>query len=208
MTESLPKAALEAADVSAVSQLVLRERFSRDHGLWEQMRDCFHDDSMVRISWIKASGPEFVRRSIEMAKGSVRVSHRLGPIFVTLANDRAIAQCAAIVEHPFTLQGTEVMMSSHVRLLLRAERRAAVWRLAGFDSIHLRDEIAAAIPGQIVTIDPEAVRPFRTSYRLLSYYLTSRGFPVPEDLPGIDRPDLVDALVREVYDWAGLSVPR
>ena len=62
MTESLPKAVLEAADVSAVSQLVLRERFSRDLGLWEQMRDCFHDDSLVRISWIRASGPEFVRR--------------------------------------------------------------------------------------------------------------------------------------------------
>ena len=114
MTGSLPKAVLEAADVSAVSQLVLRERFSRDHGLWEQMRDRFHDDSIVRISWIKASGPEFVRRSIEMAKGTVRVSHRLGSIFVTLADDRAIAQCAAIVEHPFTLKGTEVTMSSHV----------------------------------------------------------------------------------------------
>ena len=93
-------------------------------------------------------------------------------------------------------------------LLLRAERRAAVWRLSGFDSVHLRDEIAAAIPGQIVTIDPEAVRAFRPSYRLLSYYLASRGIPVPDDLPGIDRPDLADALVREVYGWAGLSVPR
>ena len=41
MTESLPKAVLEAADVSAVSQLILRERLSRDLGLWEQMRDCF-----------------------------------------------------------------------------------------------------------------------------------------------------------------------
>src|SRR5262249_4253709 len=128
MMESLPKAVCDAADGSGGSQLVLRGRFSRDHGLWAQMRDCFHDDSMVRISWIKASGPEFVRRSIEMAKGVVRVSHRLGPIFVTLSADRAIAQCAAIVEHPFMLNGIEVMMSSHVRLLLRAERRAAVWR--------------------------------------------------------------------------------
>ena len=49
MTESLPKAVLEAADISAISQLVLRERFSRDHGLWEQMRDCFHENSIVRI---------------------------------------------------------------------------------------------------------------------------------------------------------------
>ncbi len=40
MVEPLPKAVLEAADVSAVSQLILRERVSRDLGLWEQMRDC------------------------------------------------------------------------------------------------------------------------------------------------------------------------
>jgi arylformamidase len=33
------------------------------------------------------------------------------------------------------------------------------------------------------------------------------GFPVPNDLAGIDRPDLVDALVREIYGWAGLTPP-
>jgi hypothetical protein len=208
MTESVPKAVLEAADVSAVSQLVLRERFSRDLGLWEQMRDCFHDDSMVRISWIKASGPEFVRRSKEMAERNVQASHRLGPIFVTLAGDRAIVQLAAIVDVPFTLNGIKVMMSSHARLLLRAERRGGVWRLSGFDAIYLRDEIVPVIPGQIVTIDPDALRDFRPSYRLLSYCFRIGGFPVPNDLAGVDRPDLVKALVREIYDWAGLSVPR
>src|SRR5215472_16902602 len=196
MTESLPKAVVEAADVSAVSQLVLRERFSRDFGLWEQMRDCFHDDSVVRISWIKASGPEYVRRSKEMAERNVQASHRLGPIFVTPAGDRAIAQLAGIVE---------VTMSSHARLLFRAERRQGVWRLFGFDAVYLRDEIAPVIPGQAVAIDPDAVRTFRPSYRLLSYCLTSGGFPVSNDLAGVDRPDLVDALVREIYGWACLS---
>jgi hypothetical protein len=47
MIDSLPKEVREAADVSAVTQLVLRERLSRDLGLWEQMRDCFHDASRV-----------------------------------------------------------------------------------------------------------------------------------------------------------------
>ena len=103
MTDSLPQAVLEAADVSAVTQLILRERVSRDLGLWEQMRDCFHDDSVVRISWINASGPEFVRRSKEMAERNVQASHRLGPIFVTLAGDRAIAQLVVIIDIPFKL---------------------------------------------------------------------------------------------------------
>src|SRR6516165_1948495 len=129
MVEPLPKTVLEAADVSAVSQLIVRERVSRDLGLWEQMRDCYHDDSVVRISWINASGPEFVRRSKEMVERNVLASHRLGPILVTLAGDRAIAQLAAIVDVLFLLKGTEVMLSSHGRLLVRAERREGVWRL-------------------------------------------------------------------------------
>jgi hypothetical protein len=208
MTESLPKAVLEAADVSAVSQLVLRERFSRDLGLWEQMRDCFHDDSVVRISWINASGPEFVRRSKEMAERNVQASHRLGPIFVTLASERAIAQFTAIIDIPFLLKGTEVLLSSHTRLLLRAERRKAEWRLSGFDPIYLRDEIAPVIPGQSVTIDADELKAFRRSYRFLSYCFASVGYPVLNDLAGVDRPDLVDTLVGEIYGWAGLTPPR
>ena len=208
MTESLPQAVLQAAEISAVSQLILRVFVSRDLGLWEQMRDCFHDDSIVRISWIKASGPEYIRRSKEMAERNVQASHRLGPIFVTLAGDRAIAQLSGIIDIPFTLKGIEVTMSSHARLLFRVERRQGVWRLFGFDAVYLRDEIAPVIPGQTVAVDPEAVRAFRPSYRLVSYCLTSGGFPVPNDLAGIDRPDLVDALVREIYGWAGLPLPR
>jgi hypothetical protein len=208
MTESIPQAVLEAADVSAVSQLALRLMASRDLGWWEQMRDCFHDDSVVQISWIKASGPEFVRRSKEMAERKVQASHRLGPIFVTLAGDRAIAQMAAIVDIPFTLTGIAVMISSHARLLFRAEKRESVWRLSGFDAIYLRDEITPVIPGQTIAIDLEVVKTFRPTYRLLAYCLASGGFPVPNDLAGVDRPDLVDALLAEIYGWAGLTPPR
>ena len=74
--------------------------------------DAFHDDSVVRISWIKASGPEFVRRSKEMAERNVNASHRLGPIYVTLAGDRAIAQLVVIIDIPFKLEGIEVMLSN------------------------------------------------------------------------------------------------
>jgi SnoaL-like domain len=208
MIDSQPQAVLEAADVSAVSQLVLRERLSRDFGLWEQMRDCFHDDSVVRISWITASGHEFVRRSKEMAERNVKASHRLGPILVTPAGDRAIAQVRAMIDIPFTLKGTEVMMCSHAHLLFRAERREGVWRISGLDAVYLRDEIAPAMPGQTIVVDPEEVKAFRPTYRLLFHCLASGGFPVRNDLAGVDRPDLVDALAREIYGWAGLTPPR
>ena len=208
MAHSLPSAVLEAADVSAISQLVLRERSSRDLGLWEQMHDCYHDDSVVRLSWINASGPEFVRRSKDMAARNVKATHRLGPILVTLAGDRAIAQLAAIIDIPSKVRGVAVIMSSHARLLFRAERRDRVWRLFGFDVIYQRDEINPIIPGQVVTIEPQELKNFRPSYHLLAFCVMSGGFPVRNDLAGVDRPDLVEALTREVYEWASLPPPR
>jgi len=205
---SLPQAICDAGDISAVTQLVLRERHSRDFGLWEQMRDCFHDESVVRISWINASGPEFVRRSKEMAERNVKASHRLGPILVTLAGDRAIAQLSAIIDIPFTLKRTDVMVSSHARLIFRAERRQGIWRLSGLDSIYLRDEMTPVLPGKTIAVSPKAVKAFRPTYRLLSYCLASNGFPISNDLAGIDRPDLVNALVHEIYGWARLTPPH
>ncbi len=57
------------------------------------------------------------------------------------------------------------MLSSHTRLLLRAERRELVWRLFGFDAVYLRDEINPGVPGQPIAIDPDALKTFRQSYR-------------------------------------------
>jgi hypothetical protein len=86
-----------------------------------------------------------------------------------------------------------------------AERREGVLRLSGFDVVYLRDEMTAVIPGQTIAVDPQAVEGFRPTYRLLSYCLASNGFPVRNDLAGVDRPDLVNALTDEVYSWAGLT---
>jgi hypothetical protein len=198
----------EAADIVAIEQLILRERLSRDLGLWEQMRDCFHEDSVVRLSWIDASGPEFVRRSKEMAERNVKATHRLGPILVTLAADRAIAQLGAIIDVPGKVRGVAVIFSSYARFLFRAERRAHVWRIAGFDVIYQRDELNPVIPGQVVTIEPNELKNFRSSYQLLSFCLMSGGYKPRMDLAGVDRPDLVAALTREVYTWAGLAPPH
>ena len=43
------------------------------------------------------------------------------------------------LEQIATLKATEVMMSSHARFLFRAERRAGVWRISGFNVIYQRD---------------------------------------------------------------------
>jgi hypothetical protein len=114
---------------------------------------------------------------------------------------------AAIIDLPVKLKGIEATLSTHSRFIYRAERRKDLWGILGFDAIYMRDELTPAIPGESISIDSKEVQSFRPSYRLLSYYLQNQGFRIDSDLPGVDRPDLVEALNREIFGWAGLPVP-
>ena len=102
----LPQAIRDAVDTSAITQLILKERESRDLGRWDDMRDCFHPDSEIRISWFRGNGADFVTGSIDMARRNVLAKHRLSPIRVTLSGDRAVCTMSAIIEIPVALRAT------------------------------------------------------------------------------------------------------
>jgi SnoaL-like domain len=197
----------EGGDITTITQLILRERESRDLQRWETMRGCFWPDSVVRVSWFRGNGPDFVTGSMDMAKRGIPAKHRLGPILVRLAGDRAVASLSGIIDLPVKLKGVEATLSTHARFLYRAERRQGEWRIFGFDAVYMRDELTPAISGQQIVIDPSEVVDFRPSYRMLSYYLKSQKFTIDSELAGEDRPDLVNALYRELFGWARLPLP-
>jgi len=208
MTEFLAGNASDAADITAISQLILRERESRDLARWGTMRECFWPDSLVRVSWFQGNGPDFVTGSIEMARRGIPAKHRLAPILVRLAGDRAVASLHGIIDLPVTLKGISATLSTHSRFLYRAERRENRWGLMGFDAIYMRDELIPDLPGESIAIASSEVSGFRKSYRLLSYYLHSQGYKVDSTLPGEDMPETVQGLYQELFTWCGISVPK
>jgi hypothetical protein len=197
---SQPQDAREAIDISAITQLILKERLSRDLGLWDDMRDCFHPDSRIRVSWFRGSGEDFVRGSIDMASRMVN-RHRLSPIHVTLSGKRAIGTLSAIVDIPVKLTN-EMTLSIYSRFVYRTENRGDRWRIFSFDAIYVRDELLPAVPGHSISIDPKELEAFRPSYRLLSYVLGKHGYSITPDLPGEDQPETVRVLMSEIYSWA------
>ncbi len=207
MSASLSNHDRDSADITKISQLILRERESRDLWRWNTMRQCFWPDSLIRVSWFKGDAEQFVNGSREMARRGVPAKHRLGPILVTLAGKRAVASLSAIIDLPVTLKGVEATLSAHARFLYRVERRGGRWGIVGFDAYYIRDELTTAIPGQTIPIDAKQLEPFRATYRMLSYYLKSQGFAIDSNLPGEDRPELIEALNCEVFEWVGLPVP-
>jgi hypothetical protein len=206
MAPAIPQFVIDAAHVTAITQLVLIERESRDTGNWAQMRECFHPDSKVRLSWFSGSGEDFVRGSIDMAARNLLAKHRLGPVVVRVAGTRAVASMSAIIDIPTTLSGVEVQLSSHARFVYRAEQRNDRWRIISFDAIYIRDELTAAIPGTQVPVTARDVEPFRPTYRMLSYVLSKQGYAVNADLPGDDRPAEAKRFVSDLYQWAGIRV--
>lgn len=195
----------QAADVSAVTQLILLERECRDLGRWQRMRECFHADSRVHLSWFTGTGPDFVTASVDMAERGMLAKHRLGPVLVRLGAERAVASLTGIIDIPHTLEGIEVQLSSHARMLYGVERRQAIWRICSFDAVYLRDELVPTVPGQKIHIAPEKLSGFRKPYRMLSYLLSLQGYAPNLDLAADDRPQSWQTLERTLFTWAGVS---
>ena len=201
----MEKRILEAADVSAITQLILLERESRDQQRWKTMRECFHDDALIRISWITGNADEFVNGSIDMAKRGVLARHRLGPVLVRLGGERAVATLGGAIDIPVKLGGVDAQLSSHARFFYKVERRHGLWKLSGFDATYVRDELVPIVPGQLLRVSPDDLASFRRSYQMLSYVLTHSGYRVNSELPGEDRPETVRALETELFSWADVK---
>jgi hypothetical protein len=198
----------EAADITAITQLVARERESRDLCMWNRMAGCFHEESLVDISWFKGTGKEFVAASKGMYERGMRAKHRLGPVLVSRNRDRAVATLSGIIDIPQTIDGVELTLSSHALFLYRVEKRQGEWGLMSFGAIYRRDELIPVTPGQSVTIAADELAGYRPSYRNLSWSLAQTGYAVNIDLPGEDRPETVAAIMDEIFSWVGLPVPN
>jgi hypothetical protein len=204
-TAEIPAYVIDAAEITTITQLVIREREARDQGRWQTMRDCFHADALIRITWITGNAEEFVNGSIDMARRGVRAKHRLGPVLVRRNGERAVAMLNGIIDIPVTLDDVEAQLSSHARFFYRVERRERQWKLSSFEAVYVRDELVPCVPGQSLSIAPEALTGFRKSYRLLSYVLSRNGYRVNGELPGEDQPATAAALEAESFGWAGLA---
>ena len=188
-------------DKAAVAEVVQTERAARDAGEWDRMADCYHSDSLVSISWIEASGPEFVEASRRAFAEGVRHVHQMAPTLVKLNGGRALAQTGCAILLAGRVGEVEVNVTSHARLYARAERQDGRWRLSGFRAMYFQDAIAPKDPTQIPHLDTGRLASYRPSYRFLSYVIEEAGKTARHDLAGVDRPDLVEALQAQEEAW-------
>ncbi|MBX3481659.1 MAG: nuclear transport factor 2 family protein [Caulobacter sp.] len=190
------------SDKLAVAEVIQTERAARDQGQWARMAACYHPDSLVSISWIETSGPEFVAASERAFAAGLRHLHQMAPTLVTLSGDRALAETGCAILLGGRIGGVEVLVTSHARLHARVERRGdGAWRILRLGAVYFQDAMTARIPGEVPPLDPLRLAAYRPSLRFLSYLLEEGGKTPRADLAGIDRPELVEAMLGSEQAW-------
>lgn len=184
-----------------IADLVQRERTARDAAQWDDMAACWHPQSTVDVSWYQGDGAGFVAASRRNA-ASGRVSlHQLAPTIVRMSSGRAIAETPCELLSFVPVEHIDMCMTGVVRLLWRAQRLDRRWLIAGLRIIYIRDYLLPCNPGRVPPIDQAELAGYRASYRFLSYILARSPNHARDDLPGIDRPETVEALRNGEARW-------
>ena len=197
----LDEYAREQIDRVAIQELVQRERTARDMQQWDEFAASYSENSWVDISWFKGTGADFAIASAEMAKRGLSSFHHMSPTVTRIKGDRALADTAVAIHLIAELDGVEVDATSHARLYMRVERAYGRWLITGLRVVYIKDMISPVNPSLKPLIDQAGIAQYRRSYCYISYILAKNGHDPKFDLPGIDRPELVSALLNAEHQW-------
>lgn len=148
----------------------------RDLGEWTQLRNLFHPDGTIEITWFEGLASDFVDGSMRMGASDVRTKHLIGTPVVTF--NASVTK--AIVETNAMIIGENVVLNlgcvGHNRFYDLAEKRDGVWKLFHRQSIY--DMASFTFPLGLVDIDQSTVAKYPREYAALAYLLEKSGFPV------------------------------
>lgn len=138
-----------------------------------------------------------------MSSGGVSAIHSVQPVEVQINGSRAISESTGSITIRFVQGSTEYDCTALCRFLSRLEKVENEWKLRTLECIYIRDYIVPTVPGSenASTFEMKGSTVTRKSYQCLGWLLTSQGFPVGNDMPGVDDQDSVNAVMDKHQTW-------
>jgi len=137
----------------------------RDLAEWDKLRELFHPDGTVEISWFEGLAADFVDGSMRMGKSDLRTKHVVSAPVVTFNGNKAIVETNAVVIAENVR--LDLGCSTHARFYDQVEKRQGIYDFSYFN-----------FPQGEVEIDRELVKKYPREYASLAYLLEKSGFPV------------------------------
>ncbi|MBE9373864.1 nuclear transport factor 2 family protein [Saccharopolyspora sp. HNM0983] len=170
----------------------------RDLGEWDELRDLFHPDARIAITWFEGPASEFVDASAEMGASDLRTKHLVTAPVVTFSADgtRAFSETNAVIVG----ENVELALgcNTHSRFLDRLEKRDGAWRIVERGAVY--DFATFTYPAGLVHVDQEALSQHPREYGALAYLLEASGFPVRRAFP-VKGGEQERDMKRRALDW-------
>jgi hypothetical protein len=155
-------AADEAMTADAMAHRMAQERavcrvlqvwaYSRDQGDWDALRNCFHPDGTITVSWYSGPASGFVERSMAMGKErrpEERSKHLLGNMRAEVTGTRAVLEADTVITVREFIDGHLFDFASNARFFHLMEQRDGEWRIWQANCIYEKDRLEPVIPGSV-----------------------------------------------------------
>lgn len=170
----------------------------RDLGEWDLLRELFHPDGRIEVTWFEGPASEFVDASARMGASDLRTKHLITAPVVTFSADgmRAVSETNAVIVAENVRLG--LGCEAHNRFIDRLERRDAGWRILHRTSVY--DFGSFTFPVGVVEIDRAALEKYPREYAALAYLLEVSGFPVQRTF-ATRGSELERVIKQSAMDW-------
>jgi hypothetical protein len=146
----------------------------RDLAEWVRLRELFHPDGTIEVSWFHGLAGEFVDGAMRMSKSDLRTKHFVGGPVVTLNGNKAIVETNAVIV------GANARLRlgacAYSRFFDQVEKRNGVWKILKRRIIY--DSSDFKFPRGVVEIDHRSLKKYPGKYAPLAYLMEKSGFPV------------------------------
>jgi hypothetical protein len=146
----------------------------RDLAQWDAMRELFHPDGVIEVTWFEGLASDFINASMGMGQSDLRTKHFIGAPVVTFEGDKAIVETNAIIVGENVRLG--LGCESHNRFFDRVEKRNGAWKIVNRQSVY--DMGSFTFPRGMIEVEGEVVACHPREYAPLAYLLEKSGFPV------------------------------
>jgi hypothetical protein len=182
LTRSRTTANAPAQDLSGLTVLKDRQSIAdlmtgwihRDLAEWDQLRELFHPDGTIEISWFEGLASDFVDGSMRMGESDLHTKHVISAPLVTFNGNKATVETNAVVVGENVRLG--LGCSTHARFYDQVEKRSGAWKIVKRQGIY--DFGYFNFPQGLVEIDRELVKTYPREYAPLAYLLGKSGCPV------------------------------
>jgi len=175
--EESTSAAPVISDREAVADLIHRWGYYRDHGHLDQLRNTFHPEGTICVTWFEGPFEQFVDACSKPVKKGNLSKHMLSTPLIRINGNRAVSEVSATIMLRRKIGPVEVDITAYARLFDLLEKRDDIWRIFRRTAIYEKDRMDPVRPSLLFWIMGFFVnlRRYPAAYRYLAYILERAG---------------------------------